>query len=51
MALLLRVSEPVVRRALQAGGLPGCKVGKAWRLSRSAVSPQVRRLYDGAGER
>ena len=56
-AVLLRVADQTVRNELAARRLPGKKIGKEWRLSRTALiaylstpgTPRATRPKDGAG--
>jgi excisionase family DNA binding protein len=57
-AVLLRVAEQTVRNELAARRLPGKKIGKEWRLSRTALiaylstpgTPRASRASGGAGD-
>lgn len=56
-AVLLRVADQTVRNELAARRLPGKKIGKEWRLSRTALiaylstpgTPRATRPKDGDG--
>lgn len=56
-AVLLRVADQTVRNELAARRLPGKKIGKEWRLSRTALiaylstpgTPRASRPKDGDG--
>jgi len=47
-AELLRVSRDVVYELLKSGSLPGRKVGREWRMSRSAILSWLDGNGDGA---